>query len=104
MGCVAITIATAIAFVIAAAPLNFQFGYSSLAKPNINKSRLRTVNELAGIYKFNTAGNIDIRLINSQFNDVAYANCEIIPACHAIVIKLLRTIKWWPTRSIIFKS
>jgi len=55
MGYVAITIATAITFVIIAAPLNFQFEYSSLAKPNINKSRLRTVNELTGIYKFNTA-------------------------------------------------
>lgn len=101
MDCVVITIATAIAFVIIAAPLNFQFGYSSLAKPDINKSRLRTVNELAGIYKFNTVGNIDIRLINSSFNDVVCANCEIIPACHAIVIKLSRTIKW-PTPSIIF--
>lgn len=62
MGCVAITIAAAIAFVIAAAPLNFQFGYSSLAKPDINKSRLRTVNELVEIYKFNTASNIVLDL------------------------------------------
>jgi len=102
MGCVVITIATAIAFVITAAPLNFQFGYSSLAKLDINKSRLQTVNELARIYKFNTVGNIDIRLINSPFNDVVCANCKIIPACHAIVIKLSRTIKWWPVPSIIF--
>lgn len=54
--CVAITIAAAIAFVIAAAPLNFQFGYSS--KLDINKSRLRTMNELTGIYKFNAGTSI----------------------------------------------
>lgn len=46
------------------------------------------MNELTGIYKFNAAGNIDIRLINSSFNDDAYANSEIILICHAIVLKL----------------
>jgi len=52
-------------------PLNFQFGYGSLelAQADINKSSLRTVNEPAGIYKFNAAASIDIRLINSRFND-----------------------------------
>lgn len=43
------------------------------------------MNELTGIYKFNAAGNIDIRLINSPFNTDTYANNEIILICHVII-------------------
>jgi len=46
------------------------------------------MNELAGIYKFNAAASIDIRLINSRFNDDGMGrDSQIIPTCRAIVIE-----------------